>query len=208
MSGKIIDITRPLSSSTACWPGDVPTRLERRANLADGDSVNLSTLTASVHNATHVDAPLHYDDAGVDIAQLDVSLYVGPCRVVDCRDLPDPIPASTFEGITLPPRVLLKTGGWPDSGVFPRDFAVLAEDAPAAMARAGVKLVGVDVPSVDKPDSKTLPIHHAIHRAGLLILESLDLSAVEAGEYELIALPLLMPGSDGSYVRAILRALP
>ena len=207
MAGReIIDITRPLSPSTTCWPGDVATALTRNANLADGASVNLSSLTASLHNATHVDAPLHYDDDGIDIAQLDVSLYVGPCRVVDVRG-EDPIPASRFSGQSLPERVLLKTEGWPDSGVFPQDFPVLHDDAPAALAAAGARLIGVDVPSVDKPTSKTLPIHHAIHAAGLLILESLDLSAVEAGDYELIALPLLIPGGDGSYVRAVLREL-
>ena len=70
-----------------------------------------------------------------------------------------------------------------------------------------MRLIGVDVPSVDKPTSKTLPIHHAIHAAGLRIVESLDLSGVSTGEYELIALPILIPGGDGAFVRAALRTL-
>ncbi|MEM8873288.1 MAG: cyclase family protein [Planctomycetota bacterium] len=179
----LIDITRPLSAGTAAWPGDTPTTLTRNAALADGASVNLSSITASVHNATHVDAPLHYDDAGCGIEGLDLDLYLGECEVVDVVGhdpiLPEHLP------IDLPPRVLLKTGGWPESGTFPND-----------------------VPSVDKPTSKTLPIHHAIHAAGLRILESFDLANVEAGRYELIALPILIPGSDGAFVRAVLRHSP
>ena len=199
----LLDITRPLAPTTACWPGDTVTKSTRMANIVDGASVNLSTLVASLHNATHVDAPLHYDDNGGGIETLDLSLYVGPCRVVDCRDR-DPISADLFDA-KLPPRVLLKTGGWPDSSAFPEDFPVLHPDAPAALASRGVGLIGVDVPSVDKPPSKTLTIHHAIHAAGLRILESLDLSRVAPGDYELIALPILIPGGDGAFVRAALR---
>src|SRR5687768_1090833 len=108
------DISRPLSPATAEWPGDTPTSLKRLVSLSEGGSVNLSTLTASVHNATHADAPLHYDDSGPAIEALDLSLYVGPCLVIDV-DGRDPITADCFPQV-LPPRVLLKTSAWPDSG--------------------------------------------------------------------------------------------
>ncbi|MEL7239958.1 MAG: cyclase family protein [Planctomycetota bacterium] len=202
---RLIDITRPLSPGVACWPGDQPTELIRNASLADGASVNLSSLTASVHNSTHVDATLHYDDAGQGIEALDLALYVGPCVVLDVRGS-DPITAEQLPE-TLPPRVLFKTGGWPDSAVFPDDFPVLHVDTAQALRDRGARLIGVDVPSVDKPTSKDLPVHHALHAADLRILESLDLSEVQPGPYELIALPILIPGSDGAFVRAVLRSL-
>ena len=199
----LIDISRPLSSATAAWPGDTPTSLARVLNLADGASVNLSTLTASVHNATHADAPLHYDDQGLAIEQLDPAIYVGPCLVIDATGH-DPIDAHLFPA-RLPPRVLIKTSAWLDARAFPPDFPVLSTNTPRVLASRGVRLVGVDVPSVDKPDSKTLPVHHALRAADVLILESLDLAQVEPGEYELIALPILIPGSDAAFVRAVLR---
>lgn len=199
----LLDISRPLSPKTAAWPGDTPTSLQRVLSLSDGASVNLSTLTASVHNATHADAPLHYDDTGPAIEQLDPSLYVGPCLVVDARGH-DPIPGELFPG-ALPPRVLLKTDAWHDAATFPADFPVLAAGVPQMLGQAGVKVLGVDVPSVDKPDSKTLPVHHALRGADILIIESLDLSQVAPGSYELIALPILIPGSDAAFVRAVLR---
>ena len=82
---------------------------------------------------------------------------------------------------------------------------MLAAGVPTLLAQRGVKLIGVDVPSVDKPDSKTLPVHHALRAANILIIESLDLARIGPGEYELIALPILIPGSDGAFVRAVLR---
>ena len=199
----IFDISRPLSPETAAWPGDTPTSRTRVASLSRGDTVNLSRIESSVHNATHADAPLHYDDSGVAIESLDPGLYVGPCLVIDVTGR-DPIPGDAFPH-SLPARVLLKTGAWPDSGTFPPDFPVLAAGVPMLLAQRGVRVIGVDVPSVDKSDSKTLPVHHALRAANILILESLDLSRIEPGEYELIALPILIPGSDGAFVRAVLR---
>ena len=208
----LLDISRPLSAKTAPWPGDTPTALARQLSLGDGDSVNLSTITASVHNATHADAPLHYDDAGLAIDALDPAIYVGPCRVIDVTGHdpidahllpPDPAHASGYA--PLPPRVLFKTGAWHDDSRFPDDFPTLSPGLPSILAARGVRLIGVDVPSVDKPSSKSLPIHHALRGAGILILESLDLSRAAPGDYELIALPILIPGSDGAFVRAVLR---
>ena len=64
--------------------------------------------------------------------------------------------------------------------------------------------MGLDVPSVDQVDSKTLPIHHALDQANVIILENLDLRAVPPGVYDLVALPLRLSGADGSLVRAVL----
>ncbi|MFL6542052.1 MAG: arylformamidase, partial [Chthoniobacterales bacterium] len=75
---------------------------------------------------------------------------------------------------------------------------------PAWLKARGVKLLGFDVPSVDEITSKDLPNHHALGAAGIGIVESLDLSRVSAGVYQLIALPLKIAGADGSPIRAIL----
>jgi len=65
----------------------------------------------------------------------------------------------------------------------------------------------VDAPSLDPEDSKDLPAHHAVRRAGLAILEGLVLDAAGEGRYEIIALPLKIEGADASPVRAVLRPL-
>ena len=102
-------------------------------------------------------------------------------------------------------RLLLKTGAWPDGAPFPERIPLLSPDVPAWLDAHGIRLLGLDVPSVDAIDSHDLPIHHALAAAGVHILESLDLSAVPAGVYELIALPLRIAGGDAAPVRAVLR---
>ena len=103
------------------------------------------------------------------------------------------------------PRLLLRTGGWADTTQFPPRIPVIAPDVPDYLGSRGVVLLGLDVPSVDSIESKTLPNHHALGRNGIAILESLALQGVPEGVYELIALPLPFTGADGSPVRAILR---
>ena len=115
------------------------------------------------------------------------------------------------EDLTVPvraERVLLATGTFPDSTHFNEDFAALHPSLIEHLADRGVRLVGVDTPSVDPFDSKDLPAHHAILRFDLAVLEGLDLADVPEGIFELIALPLRLVGFDGSPVRAILRSLP
>lgn len=203
---KLFDISRPLSAGTAGWPGDVPFAFRFGMTKAAGASVNVGAVTSSVHIATHCDAPFHYDDAGVTVERIPPDVFVGPAWVVDVRGTSrwrDRLDSLDFAAT---PRVLFRTGGWPDSTRFPESIPVMEPDLPAWLAARGVVLVGVDVPSVDPLDSKTLDIHHAIGRAGLTILEGLWLDAVPPGRYELIALPLPLAGADGSPVRAILRS--
>jgi arylformamidase len=138
--------------------------------------------------------------------EVPVETYVGPALVVDIRGhtaiTPALLAAHDFTGT---PRVLFKSDSWADPTVFPAAWPLLSAETPAWLAARGVKLVGMDVPSVDHRDSKDLPIHHAIDAAGIVILENLDLRAVAPGVYELCALPLKIRGGDGSPVRAVLR---
>jgi len=93
-------------------------------------------------------------------------------------------------------------------GRFPDGWPVLAPRTAAALAARGVRLVGVDAPSVDERESKTLDVHHALFGAGAYVLENLDLRRVEPGPYELIALPQRLEGLDAAPVRAVLRRDP
>lgn len=205
---RLIDISHVLGNETTCWPGDVPFRLAATARIGDGDSVNLSSLTLSPHNGTHTDAPFHYDDAGLTMDRVPLEPYVGRARVVALEGRRC-ISADDLRALRLAPleRLLIRTGSCPDRTRFNPAFTFLEPDAIDYLASLGVRLVGTDAHSVDPFDSKDLPAHHACFRAGLIILENLNLAGVEPGEYELIALPLKVEGGDGSPVRAVLRTL-
>lgn len=201
-----IDISRPIYSGMPVWPGDTAARFDIVARIAEGAVVNIGSLQIGIHAGTHVDAPWHYADAGDTIEKVPPEMWTGPARVIDARGKPS-LGGDLFEGIDLAstPRVLFRTDAWADPLVFPSDWPVMEDGLPDWLAAQGVKLAGFDVPSVDGPGSKTLPVHAACFRANLLILESTDLRAADPGRYELIALPLRIQGGDGSPVRAVLR---
>jgi arylformamidase len=205
---KIHDISRPIHTGMPVWPGDTPAEFTFANTKAGGYSANVGRLRLSLHCGTHADAPYHYNDAGRKIDAVPADIYVGPARVVDIRghDTITPGLLATHDFVATP-RVLFKSDTWTDGGVFPRAWPLMTPEVPAWLAARGVRLIGLDVPSVDHVNSKDLLIHHACDAAGLLILENLDLQAIAPGIYELIALPLRIQGGDGSPVRAVLREI-
>src|ERR1041385_8308348 len=192
---KIIDITHPLSDRLAPWPGDTPFEFRLVARLRDRASCNVGKLSCSIHTGTHLDAPFHYDDGGATIDVLSPEIFIGPARVFLAQQC-DVITREVFTGLDgrATPRVLVRTNACDDKAVFPSRIPTLALDVPAWLGEQGVRLLGVDLPSVDQVDSKSLPLHHALGAANIAILEHLDLRSVAPGVYELIALPLRLAG--------------
>ncbi len=202
----IYDITPPITPELAVWPGDTPPTRQVLLDLARGDNLTLSTLHATVHLGAHADAPSHYGAGAPSIEGRSLEPYLGPCQVIrveaerGTRIEPDRIePDGGVE------RVLLATGTYPDPSAFNEDFAALSPALVDRLHERGVRLVGIDTPSVDLFDSKDLPAHGRFLAHDMAILEGLVLSDVPPGRYELIALPLKLAGFDASPVRAILR---
>ena len=198
----LTDISRPLSNSTAHWPGDTPFDFGLPVRREAGSGINVGAFTASTHFGTHLDAPFHFIDSTETIDKLDLSVCYGDALVVDVcgHSLIGP----EFLPDTLPKRVLLRTDSWLASAEFPASIPTLSLEAVRKLAALNVVLIGVDVPSVDQLDSKDLPIHHALYRAGITILESLFLVDVTPGSYLLAAFPLLITGGDAAPARAVL----
>jgi arylformamidase len=202
----IYDISPPISERLAVWPGDTPPSREVLLDIRRGDNITLSTLRATVHLGAHADAPSHYGANAPSIDERSLDYYLGPCQVIHIKVgrgeriradmLPIPIQAE---------RVLFATSTFPDPQHFNEDFAALSPELVFALHEQGVKLAGIDTPSVDLFDSKELPSHRAFLKCDMAILEGLVLSGVQAGTYELIALPLKLVGFDAGPVRAILR---
>jgi arylformamidase len=204
------DISPPVQEGAPVFPGDTPYGQRWVAQIAPGCPVNVSTLTLSPHVGAHADAPLHYDPQGQPVGALDLTPYLGPCRVIHAIACG---PLVTWEHIAhavrgLPPRVLVRTCERAPVDHWDPQLTAFAPDTIERLADAGVRLVGIDTASIDPADSKTLDSHQVIRRRGLRVLENLVLDAVPEGDYELIALPLKLMTADASPVRAVLRSLP
>ena len=204
----IFDISPTLTESSAVWPGDVRLSRKVQMRLADGDSVELSCLTTTVHIGAHADAPSHYHKEGVSIDQVGLEAYIGPCQVIHrlgCKV----IRADDLKGITLEKgdRLLFRTQVRINSASFDENFAYFEPEAVDIMGAAGIVLIGIDTPSVDHFHSKGMQSHLMLYKHRMANLEGLDLSAIPEGRYELIAPPLKLGGFDGSPLRALLRTL-
>ena len=204
----LYDISPRVDAGTPVWRGDAPFECRPLSSIVDGATVNLSTVTTTLHLGAHADAPLHSERDGAGIADMPIDAYLGPCRVmrVPPQALIEPHHLKAVD-IALPPRLLLRTDSVRDRSTFPHQFSALSPALANLLAERGMLLVGIDTPSIDPFDSKTLDAHHAFFRRGVANLEGLNLEGVPDGVYELIALPLRLVGCDASPVRAVLRTL-
>lgn len=205
---RVWDISPPIGSDSPLFPGDQAYRQDWTAAIGPGCPVNLGAITMSPHIGAHADAPLHYRNGAATIGQVPLDPYLGRCRVIHALDAGPLVEPRHLAHATaaLPPRVLVRTCARAPTRWSP-DFSSFAPETIDWLAAHGVRLVGIDSQSVDPAESKTLPSHHRLLAHDMRVLENLVLDAVDAGDYELIALPLKLVESDASPVRAVLREL-
>ncbi|AJI23023.1 arylformamidase [Priestia megaterium] len=203
---KWIDISQPLDDKIARWPGDTPFSYEVNWSKEETGSVNVGKITMSIHTGTHIDAPFHFDSDGKKVIDLDLDLYIGRTKVVH-------IPANKSIGINelsdvnlkSVTRLLIRTDAWQDRSVFPETIPYIEPSLASYLAKFGIRLLGIDLPSVDPLDSKELAAHHELAYHKIHILEGVLLDKIPSGDYELIAAPLPLVEADGSPVRALLK---
>ncbi len=206
----IYDITLTISPNMPVWPGDPAVELTQVSFIDRGANANVSHLSFGVHTGTHVDAPHHFLNDGRTVESLALDVLTGPCYVLRLDDGIASISADVLEAARLPEgveRLLFRTRNstiWA-RGIteFQTDFVAVPLDGAEWLVRRGVKLVGVDYLSVS-PYKNSRPTHESLLKAGVVIVEGLDLSKVEQGFYELYCLPLKIAGADGAPARVVL----
>ena len=207
------DISAPLHEGLVTWPGIVE-RFERHVvtHIDRGDAMTVSTFELGGHAGTHVDAPNHFVPGAGGIESVALHDLVGPAEVVAVGPETDVVTADVLQasgmsaGMT---RLLVQTrnSGWSRSGArFDESFVALDETAAQWCIDREIRLVGIDYLSVEPFDADTrdFPVHRALLGAGVVVVESLDLAGITPGTYELVVLPVLVPGSDGAPARAVL----
>lgn len=205
----LVDISVALGDGLAVWPGSAGVRVRRTTDLEAGDAVTVTDLALDVHAGTHVDAPAHFLRGGATVESLPFDALIGPAWVADFPDA-EAIDATTLAAARIPEgtrRLLLRTRNsrrWSRREPFHPDFVAITADAARWIVERGFLLVGNDYLSIqrygDGPETHTILL-----RRGVVVLEGINLTDVEPGPWELICLPLLLPGAEGAPARAVLR---
>ncbi len=212
---RVIDVSVMLRDGTPEWPGDTPYSCGWAATISRGSSVNVSRITTSPHVGTHADSALHVRDGWPGSHELPLEPFIGPAMVVDVSSAEEEIGIGQLDllaaaqGVELGrvERVLLKTGRTIAAGAFPGAWPTLSERCVRELLGRGLRLLGVDAPSVDQRESTALPVHHMLFSGGAYNIENLDLRRVAPGLYELIAPPLKLMALDAAPLRAVLRTI-
>jgi len=204
-----VDITVPLvPGRVPLYPGDTELEVTRVQARAEGGDANVSKLVCSLHCGTHVDGPAHFFDGQPGVEAVAAEALIGPVWVVDATSSSVMLDAARLDQLDIPAeasRVLFKTTNsalWDDPS-FVEDFVAVTADGAAALVERGIRTVGIDFLSI-APYADTAPTHEVLLRAGVAIIETLDLRSVQPGSWHLTCLPLRIPGADGAPARALL----
>lgn len=206
---RLYDISVGVSPDLPIWPGDPSVELEQFSKISDGESANVSKISCCVHVGTHVDAPIHFIEGGAGTDSLPLEVLIGRAYVVDLT-YASRINANTLDEARIPPRtrrLLFKTMNsdfWDSDGKkFRQDYVGVDVSGAEWLVRKGIQLVGIDYLAIAAFD-QTIESHRILLKAGIIILEGLNLSEVHRGRYSLYCLPMKIVGSDGAPARAIL----
>lgn len=202
------DISVPISNGGAVYPGNPEIRIAPQQEIAKGASSNVSSIAFGSHTGTHVDAPKHMIDDGDSVDTLPFDVLMGPAVLVDVGIKCLAVGARELKLHELKghKRILIKTRNSAfirDPG-FREDYSYLAPDGADYLVSLGVTLVGVDYFSIEQFHSGHHRSHLTLLKAGVVIVEGLDLSVPPLGPYELRVLPLRLAGLDGAPARAVL----
>jgi len=212
---EFIDVSLEIGPRLPVWPGDPAIRIERIKDIKKGDTENVTVLSLGVHAGTHIDAPLHYVGDGPGVSDLKLQTLIGPVFVAS---VPDEVSVVTNEvlanlrikdGVS---RLLLKTKNsriWsqPDYRNFDERFVALDSTGSKWLVDKKISLIGIDYLSIQTINDVRSETHKVLLNAGVVIVEGLNLSRVEQGEYEMICLPIKINNSDGAPARVVLRKL-
>ena len=207
MNSKFIDITIPLKNNMDVYEGDPIFNQEFVLSLNNNDLANVSKLTLSSHSGTHVDAPLHFLNNSKSISELDLNILIGKCfvkNVLDNELINNQISINSLKNLLNYERILFKTSNSKNPGKFFKNFISLSIEAANLIINSNIKLIGIDSFSIEKFNGNG-DLHKILLNKEIIIIETLNLSEIEEGEYDLICLPLKIENCDASPARVLLK---
>lgn len=205
---KFYDVTLEIKNDMLVWPGEPAVDIKTTATV-EKDGVGGSHLSFGSHTGTHVDAPKHFVKGATGVDKIPLEKLIGECIVVDLTKIKHKeIAVSDISNVPIKKRsrILFKTGNYKYlfGKTFPSSYVSLSLEAAEYLVQKGVYLVGIDFLGIEKRKNPGHPVHTTLLKAGIVNVEGLDLSKVQAGHYQLICLPLRVKDVDGAPARVIL----
>jgi arylformamidase len=207
---RVIDVSLEIGPDLLIWPGNPGVVIRPTSRISRGGSSNVSEIRLGSHTGTHVDPPYHFIDDGATVDDLPLDVLIGDVLVADLRGIADPIGRDQLDGLSLidgTTRLLLRTDNsrfWAEARAFPDGYVSLSSDGARWVVERGLRLIGIDFLSIEARGAPGHPTHRTLLEAGVVILEGLDLSRVEPGEYTLVCFPIKIADGDGAPTRAVL----
>ena len=208
---RVIDVSLAIGPDLLVWPGNPGVVITPTSRISRGDSSNVSEIRLGSHTGTHIDPPSHFLDEGATAEDLPLDVMMGDTTVADLRGIAGPIGPDELAGLSLSEevaRLVLRTDNsalWAaDPRAFPDEYVCLSPEGARWVVDNGIRLIGIDFLSIEVRGAPGHPTHRTLLEAGVVILEGLDLSRVEPGEYTLVCFPLKIAGGDGAPTRAVL----
>jgi arylformamidase len=199
MSGYI-DLSMPISPAMPTnEPDHFPPRITPYADIASHGWAG-STITIDSHCGTHVDAPSHFVAGEIGVDEIPLDTLVGTAQRIDVQG---PVVSAEQVAGTQAARIVVHTGcsEHSDQPSYITDYTHLDVGAAHQLVRNGVRLVGIDSPSVDAPGVDA--VHQILLGHGVIIVENLANTAALPDVFELIVSPLRIVGGDGSPARVV-----
>lgn len=169
---KFIDLTHTFKQDMPVYPGDPKPEFTQTAFL-EQHGYNEIQIKTGMHTGTHMDAPLHMLKNGKRLSQYPPETFFGKGCLIDARNQKS-IDAPLLKGIQINKGdiVLVLTGfdkkfGAPE---YYEAYLEITESFAQKMIELGVKIVGMDTPSPDRPP---FAIHKLLLKNDILLIENL-----------------------------------
>jgi arylformamidase len=208
VSGRLIDVSVALERELPSWPGSTGHRTHRSMSIEAGDAANVTQLEMDVHAGTHVESSLHFLADGQPLSSVPLEELIGPAEVVEVDG--SAVTPATLEATGIrrdTSRLLIKTANsarWhADHPAFDPSYVALTEEAAGWLVDLGIRLVGIDYLSIQRYEDSP-ETHRILMRAGVVIVEGLDLTEATPGNYDLVCLPLRLSQAEAAPARVIL----
>jgi arylformamidase len=200
---KIFDISVDLYNGMPSFPGD-PEPVIKRFLEMPRDAANVSTICMGTHTGTHVDPPLHFVEDGLPLDKIPLDHLYGDAEVLDLTHVKKAITADDLKGATGN-ILLFKTRNsrlWQFTE-FHKDYVYLDESAARWLIDRHVRTIAIDYLSIGSFEGGET-VHKMLLKNGITVVEGVNLSAVEPGQYTFACLPIKIKDGDGGPARAIL----